>query len=232
MDLSAVEGTDIAENFAEAVEKLGTVSDEYYKSVQKVNMLYAQILAEKSEEDLTELKAELDKELKVIVSVYKMIEDDFMGLDPWQTIAFRDQLAAGNYAGLQDTLDALKANDGAAALDALMGVDTTYLTCFSKEVYEYVGITGINESKQWAVGKTLPMLNTYDAYQAIQAKVDAGAKDFTDEIAMIEKLMEEEMKILKDVLTSGTEQLNIAAEKLEKSEITNVITMEEEILEK
>lgn len=232
MDTSAVEGTEVEEAYKKAVETLGNIADEYYTSVQKVNMLYTQILkSDVSEEKLAELKTELSKEMKTILSVYKMIEDDFVGMDQWQTVTFKDQYTAANYQNLQAALKALEEKDGEAALDALGAVDTTYLTCFSKEVYEYVGITGINEAEQWAKGKAVPMLNTYDTWHAIQTKVENGETDFTEEIAMVEELIKQETGIIEDVLAEGSEILNSAAETLQASEIAGIVEMEEAMLE-
>ena len=124
----------------------------------------------------------------------------------------------------------MDAGKNQAALDALAAIDTTYLTCFSKEVYEYVGITGINEAEQWAEGKAVTMLNTYDTWHAIQDKTDAGSEDFEEEMEMIDDLLKQEQTIMEDVLESGSAILNQAAEKLEASDIASVIEMEESIL--
>lgn len=60
----------------------------------------------------------------------------------------------------------MDAGKNQAALDALAAIDTTYLTCFSKEVYEYVGITGINEAEQWAEGKAVTLLDSAYSFHA------------------------------------------------------------------
>lgn len=232
MDTTAVKGMEVESEYRDAVELLGKVSDEYYTSIQKVNMLYTDILkdSDAQEEELAELKKAIDRELAVVLEVYKMIEDDFVGMDQWQTVAFRDQYTAANYQNLLSAKKALEEKDGQAALDALAAIDTTYLTCFSKEVYEYVGITGINEAEQWAEGKAVTMLNTYDTWHAIQDKTDAGSEDFEEEMEMIDDLLKQEQTIMEDVLESGSAILNQAAEKLEASDIASVIEMEESIL--
>lgn len=233
MDTAAVAGTDIESAYKNAVENLGAVADEYYASLQMVNHLYTLILSADNADAaaIDELKAALSDEMSRLLEAYKLIEDDFMGLDQWQTMAFRDQYTANNYNNLTATLEALKSGDGAAALDALIGVDTTYLAAdFSREVYEYVGITGINGSKNWAEGKAVTMLNTYDAYNAIAGKVASGSTDFTDEIAMVEALLAQETEIIEDVLTSGAGILEQAAECMKVENLQTIINIEKEIL--
>ena len=159
-----------------------------------------------------------------------MIEDDFVGMDQWQTVAFRDQYTAANYQNLLSVKEGLEKKDGQAALNALAAVDTTYLTCFIKAVYEYVGITGINGAEQWAKGKVVTMLDTYDTWHAIQKKVDAESEDFEPEIKMVDDLLKQEQAIIKEVLEQGSDILNQAAEKLEASDIASVIELEEKIL--
>lgn len=232
LDTTAVEGTDIETDYKNAIEQLGNISDDHYKSIQKANMLYTEILTRSDvpEEELEELKRAMEKELSAVLEVYKMIEDDFVGMDQWQTVAFRDQYTSANYQNLLAAKAALEENDGQAALDALAAVDTTYLTCFSKEVYEYVGITGINEAEQWAEGKAVTMLNTYDTWQAIQSKTESGSEDWKAEIGMIEDLLKQEQSIIEEALENGTDILIRCAEKLEASEIDSVIELEEKIL--
>lgn len=231
LDTSAVAGTEAEADYIAAIEHLAEVSAPYYAALQQVNTLYTQILAQNLPADQTaDLKEQLNEALSDLLAAYRIIEDDFVGMDQFQTVAFRDQYASANYRGLQDTLEALKAGDGAAALDALIWVDTTYLTCFSKEVYEYVGITGINEAQFWAAGKTNTMLNTYDTWYAIQDKVDRGESDFTDEIAMVEALLDQEAGIIEEILVSGADQLNRAADLLSCEALEQIIQLEQTLL--
>lgn len=232
LDTTAVKDTEIESDYMDAVEQLGKISDKYYTSIQRVNMLYTDILKENdvTEEQLDKLKKAIEQELSIVLEVYKMIEDDFVGMDQWQTVAFRDQYTAANYQNLLSVKEGLEKKDGQAALNALAAVDTTYLTCFSKAVYEYVGITGINGAEQWAKGKVVTMLDTYDTWHAIQKKVDAESEDFEPEIKMVDDLLKQEQAIIKEVLEQGSDILNQAAEKLEASDIASVIELEEKIL--
>lgn len=74
------------------------------------------------------------------------------------------------------------------------------------------------------------MLNTYDAYNAIAAKVAAGSKDYTDEIAMVQTLIDQEHEIIVNTLTSGSSLLNSAADILGTVDFDTVIAKENAFL--
>ena len=108
-----------------------------------------------------------------------------------------------NIAGLVAAIDSLKAGDGAAAIDSLFWVDSTYLaSCFSKDVYEFSAIEMMDPNRDdlyRANGKVPEQLNIYDAYHAISDKVAAGGTDFADNIKGDTELV----NLVCDILTNS-----------------------------
>lgn len=184
---------------------------EDYISIQKANLLLSQIEQAVKLEVVTdmgavnEFKADLLKNGKTGLEAYKVIEKDFTKLDSWDVVVFGHQVAQTNLTAVTDAKSALEKKDGSSALKAIKGAESGWMIPqFEKEVYEYWGIEAMNPERTdlyWGNGKTYPIIDLYDVYHSIDAKVKAGNTDFTPEIQVINTKVAEAKAIMNRCLS-------------------------------
>ena len=150
---------------------------------------------------------------------------DKLKLDIWDVVSYKFDVFQLNISSLLDAMSSLEAGDGSAALDSLFNVDNTYLaSCFSKVVYEYTGIEAMDPTRDdlfWGTGKVPEQVNTYGAYHAIEAKLEAGATDFADEIAMLQDMLATENDLFGEAIKADTEYVSQVNEILSSSKLAD-----------
>jgi Iap family predicted aminopeptidase len=205
-------------------------TQEDYVNIQKANLLLSKIEQAEKLRAVTdmaavdEFKADLLANSKIGLNAYKVIEKDFMKLDQWDVVVYGHQTAQTNLAAVMDVKAALENKDGAAALKAIKGAESGWMIPqFEKEVYEYWGIEAMNPERTdifWGQGKTNPVIDLYDVYHAIDAKVKAGNTDFLQEIKTMDSKVVEAKATMSKCLTDEQKYLKQA------DEILNGYTLE------
>lgn len=222
-DETLAPNADNAAAYKAAVAQMRELSGAHYALLTEANEAVMQARAAGT--DIADVFAALLADNKDLLDAYKLIQHDKFKLDVWSTVAYKFDVRQANIGGLVAAIDALKAGDGAAAIDSLFWVDSTYLaSCFSKDVYEFSAIEMMDPNRDdlyWASGKVPEQLNTYDAYHAISDKVAAGATDFADEVAMLEDLLAQENELFDQDIQEDTEILNQVNEILTASPLAD-----------
>ncbi|WP_102338259.1 M28 family peptidase [Collinsella provencensis] len=218
-DPSMVKDGDVADAYLAALDNVAELSAAHYQLVTKANDL---VRAKRADgEDVSDLVARLTAHGAELLDTYKIIQKDKLKLDIWDVVAYKHDIIQLNLNSLNDTIANLEKGDAEAALESLFNVDTTYLaSVFSKEVYEYTGITALDPERDdlyWGTGKTMEQVNTFDVYHAIEDKALAGDSDFSAEIDMLNDMIAFEDDLFARSLEGDTALLDQVADILSAS---------------
>jgi len=217
----------------QTANKFIEASKEDYINIQKANLLLNIIEQAVKAGAVTdtaavdEFKADLLANSEIGLAAYKVIEKDFTKLDSWDVVTYGHVVAQTNLAAVTNAKAALENKDGAAALKAIETAESGWMIPrFEKEVYDYWGIEAMNPERTdlyWGTGKVYPIIDLYDVYHSIDAKVKAGNSDFAQEIQVLNAKVAEAKATMSRCLAEEQKYLKQA------HEIVNGYTLEDAI---
>lgn len=220
-DPSMVTDEEVADAYVAALDKVAELSTAHYALVGQANDL---VRAKRGEgEDVTDLVDRLAASGAELLDAYKIIQKDKLKLDIWDVVAYKHDIIQLNINSLNDAIASLDDGDAEAALESLFNVDTTYLaSVFSKNVYEYTGITALDPKRDdlyWGTGKTMEQVNTFDVYHSIEEKALAENSDFSADIEALKDMIAFEDDLFIRSLKDDTALLEQVADILSNSSL-------------
>lgn len=223
-----------------ASDKFAAASQANYPDILKVNALLVQIDnavnigAVTNVEMVAAFKDELMKNRKLALDAYNVMEKEFTKLNAWDEVVYGHEVTQTNLAAVMDAKDALDKKDGEAAMEAITTAESgDAIPLFEKIVYEYYGIDAMDPNRKdlyWGEGKVYPVIDLFDVYHAIAAKVDDDDTDFSAEIKILDTKIAEAKNTMSKALADETSQIVKANAITDKYTLKKVIDLGDEIL--
>ncbi|MDD4769785.1 MAG: M28 family peptidase [Eubacteriales bacterium] len=151
------------------------------------------------------------KSRQTLFEVYRILESDFMKLDPFDSVIFAHEAVASNCIMLDKIIDDLKKNDNESALKKLTEIDINiYAVKFDLKVYKWLMDCQDNTRKDlfWGTNKNHKFFYGFDLAEAIRKGENSKALD------MAAKFLEFSQLQLHDILNQEKTVLIEAGEKL------------------
>lgn len=185
------------EKIKEIVEKIKEKSTLLYKQAVILNQKGASEYTCEYTEAMLEINRILQKEMCRFNPFHQFI---YSHAQPYQYVAYIDSLIEG-----------LKNGDAQKQLEMMMGVDNTYLIAeFDKEVYDKIAIKEFTEEvpESWGTGEHMPFPYMYDVIKSVMEKVISEDYDCEKEITELQRIRNEQHRILIDALDREYINLN------------------------
>lgn len=197
-ELAQIDQADLIAATIEAKE-LGTKA---YEQIKQANEAYSSALdanelteAEKIFKDSTTLNQD-------ILQIFKDAQDSLVKLTWEDRPIFPHEHAQNNLINLENSINALQANDPILAVDEyLWAIDNNwYAYDWSKETFDYFTNYVLDQPEDrlyWGANRVLGHVDLYDVINSLLTKIDNEETDFTWEIAELTKAKENQINLLK-----------------------------------
>ena len=218
---------DAAQPYLSALEELRSAVQTHQETIDAVNREYQDALAEGADQQtLDEIRARGRALNSKTLEAFRFVQDHFIGILSTSDIVIKHEAYQDNVELIEDVIDALDQGtlsneEGNGALDLAWmingGTEYGYYS-FSVETNTISKSFLLEESNPddlfWGTGKGAVLADTYPATVSLLEKAESGDSDFSEEIALYTRELEEQRQLLQEMIRQESSSMRQLSELL------------------
>ena len=218
---------DAAQPYLAALEELRSAVQTHQETIDAVNREYQDALAEGADQQtLDEIRARGRALNSKTLEAFRFVQDHFIGILSTSDIVIKHEAYQDNVELIEDVIDALDQGtlsneEGNGALDLAWmingGTEYGYYS-FSVETNTISKSFLLEESNPddlfWGTGKGAVLADTYPATVSLLEKAESGDSDFSEEIALYTRELEEQRQLLQEMIRQESSSMRQLSELL------------------
>ena len=218
---------DAAQPYLAALEELRSAVQTHQETIDAVNREYQDALAEGADQQtLDEIRARGRALNSKTLEAFRFVQDHFIGILSTSDIVIKHEAYQDNVELIEDVIDALDQGtlsneEGNGALDLAWmingGTEYGYYS-FSVETNTISKSFLLEESNPddlfWDTGKGAVLADTYPATVSLLEKAESGDSDFSEEIALYTRELEEQRQLLQEMIRQESSSMRQLSELL------------------
>ena len=218
---------DAAQPYLAALEELRSAVQTHQEEIDAVNREYQDALAEGADQQtLDEIRARGRALNSKTLEAFRFVQDHFIGILSTSDIVIKHEAYQDNVELIEDVIDALDQGtlsneEGNGALDLAWmingGTEYGYYS-FSVETNTISKSFLLEESNPddlfWGTGKGAVLADTYPATISLLEKAESGDSDFSEEIALYTRELEEQRQLLQEMIRQESSSMRQLSELL------------------
>lgn len=218
---------DAAQPYLAALEELRSAVQTHQEEIDAVNREYQDALAEGADQQtLDEIRARGRALNSKTLEAFRFVQDHFIGILSTSDIVIKHEAYQDNVELIEDVIDALDQGtlsneEGNGALDLAWmingGTEYGYYS-FSVETNTISKSFLLEESNPddlfWGTGKGAVLADTYPATVSLLEKAESGDSDFSEEIALYTRELEEQRQLLQEMIRQESSSMRQLSELL------------------
>ena len=218
---------DAAQPYLSALEELRSAVQTHQETIDAVNREYQDALAEGADQQtLDEIRARGRALNSKTLEAFRFVQDHFIGILSTSDIVIKHEAYQDNVELIEDVIDALDQGtlsneEGNGALDLAWmingGTEYGYYS-FSVETNTISKSFLLEESNPddlfWGTGKGAVLADTYPATISLLEKAESGDSDFSEEIALYTRELEEQRQLLQEMIRQESSSMRQLSELL------------------
>lgn len=218
---------DAAQPYLAALEELRSAVQTHQEEIDAVNREYQDALAEGADQQtLDEIRARGRALNSKTLEAFHFVQDHFIGILSTSDIVIKHEAYQDNVELIEDVIDALDQGtlsneEGNGALDLAWmingGTEYGYYS-FSVETNTISKSFLLEESNPddlfWGTGKGAVLADTYPATVSLLEKAESGDSDFSEEIALYTRELEEQRQLLQEMIRQESSSMRQLSELL------------------
>ena len=218
---------DAAQPYLAALEELRSAVQTHQETIDAVNREYQDALAEGADQQtLDEIRARGRALNSKTLEAFRFVQDHFIGILSTSDIVIKHEAYQDNVELIEDVIDALdqgtlSSEEGNGALDLAWmingGTEYGYYS-FSVETNTISKSFLLEESNPddlfWGTGKGAVLADTYPATVSLLEKAESGDSDFSEEIALYTRELEEQRQLLQEMIRQESSSMRQLSELL------------------
>ena len=218
---------DAAQPYLSALEELRSAVQTHQETIDAVNREYQDALAEGADQQtLDEIRARGRALNSRTLEAFRFVQDHFIGILSTSDIVIKHEAYQDNVELIEDVIDALDQGtlsneEGNGALDLAWmingGTEYGYYS-FSVETNTISKSFLLEESNPddlfWGTGKGAVLADTYPATVSLLEKAESGDSDFSEEIALYTRELEEQRQLLQEMIRQESSSMRQLSELL------------------
>lgn len=218
---------DAAQPYLATLEELRSAVQTHQETIDAVNREYQDALAEGADQQtLDEIRAQGRALNSKTLEAFRFVQDHFIGILSTSDIVIKHEAYQDNVELIEDVIDALDQGtlsneEGNGALDLAWmingGTEYGYYS-FSVETNTISKSFLLEESNPddlfWGTGKGAVLADTYPATVSLLEKAESGDSDFSEEIALYTRELEEQRQLLQEMIRQESSSMRQLSELL------------------
>ena len=218
---------DAAQPYLATLEELRSAVQTHQETIDAVNCEYQDALAEGADQQtLDEIRARGRALNSKTLEAFRFVQDHFIGILSTSDIVIKHEAYQDNVELIEDVIDALDQGtlsneEGNGALDLAWmingGTEYGYYS-FSVETNTISKSFLLEESNPddlfWGTGKGAVLADTYPATVSLLEKAESGDSDFSEEIALYTRELEEQRQLLQEMIRQESSSMRQLSELL------------------
>lgn len=218
---------DAAQPYLATLEELRSAVQTHQETIDAVNREYQDALAEGADQQtLDEIRARGRALNSRTLEAFRFVQDHFIGILSTSDIVIKHVAYQDNVELIEDVIDALdqgtlSSEEGNGALDLAWmingGTEYGYYS-FSVETNTISKSFLLEESNPddlfWGTGKGAVLADTYPATVSLLEKAESGDSDFSEEIALYMRELEEQRQLLQEMIRQESSSMRQLSELL------------------
>ena len=218
---------DAAQPYLATLEELRSAVQTHQETIDAVNREYQDALAEGADQQtLDEIRARGRALNSKTLEAFRFVQDHFIGILSTSDIVIKHEAYQDNVELIEDVIDALDQGtlsneEGNGALDLAWmingGTEYGYYS-FSVETNTISKSFLLEESNPddlfWGTGKGAVLADTYPATVSLLEKAESGDSDFSEEIALYTRELEEQRQLLQEMIRQESSSMRQLSELL------------------
>lgn len=218
---------DAAQPYLSALEELRSAVQTHQETIDAVNREYQDALAEGADQQtLDEIRARGRALNSKTLEAFRFVQDHFIGILSTSDIVIKHEAYQDNVELIEDVIDALdqgtlSSEEGNGALDLAWmingGTEYGYYS-FSVETNTISKSFLLEESNPddlfWGTGKGAVLADTYPATVSLLEKAESGDSDFSEEIALYTRELEQQRQLLQEMIRQESSSMRQLSELL------------------
>ncbi len=192
-----------------ALEDARLRAEQDYRKVRATNLRYASLLDEGKDDEAEALYQSCRTQEKALLARFKQEQDTMVRIDWDGHVFYPNELVLSSIEHLTGAEDGLRQGDVPHALRHLYQVDNNaYAFTFDEDVFRHFTTYMTDQPKErlkWGAGRLMPHADLYATVRSLLDKHAAGITDCAAEIARLQQAVQNQMKLLQQVLESMTE---------------------------
>ena len=218
---------DAAQPYLATLEELRSAVQTHQETIDAVNREYQDALAEGADQQtLDEIRARGRALNSKTLEAFHFVQDHFIGILSTSDIVIKHEAYQDNVELIEDVIDALDQGtlsneEGNGALDLAWmingGTEYGYYS-FSVETNTISKSFLLEESNPddlfWGTGKGAVLADTYPATISLLEKAESGDSDFSEEIALYTRELEEQRQLLQEMIRQESSSMRQLSELL------------------
>ena len=220
---------DAAQPYLATLEELRSAVQTHQETIDAVNREYQDALAEGADQQtLDEIRARGRALNSRTLEAFRFVQDHFIGILSTSDIVIKHEAYQDNVELIEDVIDALDQGtlsneEGNGALDLAWmingGTEYGYYS-FSVETNTISKSFLLEESNPddlfWGTGKGAVLADTYPATVSLLEKAESGDSDFSEEIALYTRELEEQRQLLQEMIRRESSSMRQLSELLSR----------------
>lgn len=220
---------DAAQPYLAALEELRSAVQTHQETIDAVNREYQDALAEGADQQtLDEIRARGRALNSKTLEAFRFVQDHFIGILSTSDIVIKHVAYQDNVELIEDVIDALdqgtlSSEEGNGALDLAWmingGTEYGYYS-FSVETNTISKSFLLEESNPddlfWGTGKGAVLADTYPATVSLLEKAESGDSDFSEEIALYTRELEQQRQLLQEMIRRESSSMRQLSELLSR----------------
>lgn len=218
---------DAAQPYLATLEELRSAVQTHQETIDAVNREYQDALAEGADQQtLDEIRARGRALNSKTLEAFRFVQDHFIGILSTSDIVIKHEAYQDNVELIEDVIDALdqgtlSSEEGNGALDLAWmingGTEYGYYS-FSVETNTISKSFLLEESNPddlfWGTGKGAVLADTYPATVSLLEKAESGDSDFSEEIALYTRELEQQRQLLQEMIRQESSSMRQLSELL------------------
>lgn len=218
---------DAAQPYLATLEELRSAVQTHQETIDAVNREYQDALAEGADQQtLDEIRARGRALNSRTLEAFRFVQDHFIGILSTSDIVIKHVAYQDNVELIEDVIDALdqgtlSSEEGNGALDLAWmingGTEYGYYS-FSVETNTISKSFLLEESNPddlfWGTGKGAVLADTYPATVSLLEKAESGDSDFSEEIALYTRELEQQRQLLQEMIRQESSSMRQLSELL------------------